>query len=185
MKGDVQTIDAPMARAPRSSIPLHHTPHDEGIVHVLHEHHAAMLQPAKERADGSIRLHNYKNTYAAVPPLGSPPTLTSYAPAANSKARCRWGLHHRILPSSSTLVLPTSGCRTATALQALRRAPHFWDVPDLTLDCDPPVGCSRHNTFDRDKSSTYSADGRPVHVKYGSGFINGYLGAYPRLSQRC
>ena len=45
-----------------------------------------------------------------------------------------------------------------------------------TIPCLVVVGCMRHNTFDKDKSSTYSADGRPVHVKYGSGFINGYLG---------
>jgi len=48
---------------------------------------------------------------------------------------------------------------------------NFW-VP--SSECGS-VGCMRHNTFDKDKSSTYSADGRPVHVKYGSGFINGYL----------
>jgi len=62
LRGDIQTLDAPLARAPTSNIPLHHQPHDEGIVDALHQHHATMLKSQKERADGSIRLHNYKNT---------------------------------------------------------------------------------------------------------------------------
>jgi hypothetical protein len=48
---------------------------------------------------------------------------------------------------------------------------NFW-VP--SSEC-VSVGCMRHSTYNKDDSSTFSADGRRVHVKYGSGFINGYL----------
>jgi len=48
---------------------------------------------------------------------------------------------------------------------------NFW-VP--SEDCKSE-GCIRHNRYSMDRSSTFSADGRPVNVKYGSGFINGIL----------
>ena len=58
----VYTMDGPMARKPVRHIPLAHQPHDSGIVDALHTHHAELAKPAQERADGSIKLHNYKNT---------------------------------------------------------------------------------------------------------------------------
>jgi len=36
-------------------------------------------------------------------------------------------------------------------------------------------GCLRHRRFDPDKSPSFKVDGRRVHVKYGSGYVNGYL----------
>ena len=42
------------------NMPLQHTPHDAGIIDALHEHHA--LLQTEEHADGTIALHNYKNT---------------------------------------------------------------------------------------------------------------------------
>lgn len=48
---------------------------------------------------------------------------------------------------------------------------NFW-IP--SKECED-VGCMRHNRYDKDSSDNFSMDGRPVHVKYGSGSIDGYL----------
>jgi len=37
------------------------------------------------------------------------------------------------------------------------------------------LGCRRHRRFDQNGSPSFSVDGRRVHVKYGSGYVNGYL----------
>merc|ERR1712205_61687 len=44
---------------------------------------------------------------------------------------------------------------------------NFW-IP--SKECED-VGCMRHNRYDKDSSDNFSMDGRPVHVKYGSGSI--------------
>lgn len=115
-------------------IPLHHAPHDAGIVDALHEHHASLSGAKPQHADGVILLHNYKNTqFKGNIGIGTP---TQSFPVIFDTG-------------SSNFWLPSSECQS--------------------------LGCKRHKTYDSRASSTYSADGRPVHVKYGSGFINGYL----------
>lgn len=38
------------------------------------------------------------------------------------------------------------------------------------------TNCGFHPTFNAGASSTYQADGRPFHIEYGSGPVNGFLG---------
>ena len=60
-EGVATLSDAEPRFAATRNVRLHHKPHDEGIVDALHEHHRS-LHSDKERAEGSILLHNYKNT---------------------------------------------------------------------------------------------------------------------------
>jgi hypothetical protein len=49
---------------------------------------------------------------------------------------------------------------------------NFW-IP--SKECES-IGCRSHTRFDKEKSSSFISDGRPMHIKYGSGAVDGVLG---------
>lgn len=43
-------------------------------------------------------------------------------------------------------------------------------------ECYLSFSCWTHNYFDKTKSSTYTPNGTPFNITYGSGAVVGYLG---------